>query len=121
MGNPALLIDYDELEHISGLLDAFAHDMAEDKSNICYDEISTVTCNKSAYDACIDEYMVREKIMERLSDTAVEVSKYGITFSDVESSMITTQSKLGREYHEGSEVIGTPYDHSKEKIDFEEL
>ena len=61
---------------------------------------------------------------EALSEEAVLIiaeSICNVLFSDVESSMITTQSKLGREYHEGSEVIGTPYDHSKEKIDFEEL
>jgi len=100
MGNPALLIDYDELEHISSLLSDDALGLAEEDSAINYDKSSTVTCNEKAYNSCIDEFMVREKIMERVSDTAADVSKYGVTFSDVESGLITTKSHLGAEVYD---------------------
>lgn len=116
MPGPDLLVDYDELEHISALLDDYAHDMAEDKSNICYDEVSTVSCNKSAYDNCIDQYRVRQKIIERVADTSVDVSNYGITFSDVESKLISTKSELGKEVRDLE--IDSDYDPSN-CVDFE--
>lgn len=58
--------------------------------------------------------MVREKILERVSDTAADVTKYGITFKDVENSLISSNSFLG--IVDLGTVNNTQFDLSIEKL-----